>query len=97
MNWLTHRVLAGAAMLMAFVAIGLTVTSDFHRDRLDLARHTLMAAAIPLVLSALIALRLRKREWRDRPEKARRLALIPYATALTWAVLLVPILGLTFD
>ncbi len=97
MNWLSYRVLAGVAMSMALVAIGLMITSDLHQDRLRLGWHLLVAGEIPLLLAALVALRLRMREWRDRPDKARRLALLPAATWLVGAALLVPILMLAFD
>ena len=76
-------------MSMTLAAIVLTVTSDFHRDRMNLAWHVLVASGLLLTLSALLALRLRSEEWRDRPDKACRLKLMPFATASTWLSLAV--------
>ena len=97
MNWPTYRLLAGTAILMALAAIGLMITSDFHEARLHLGWQVLVAGMIPLPLAALMAIRLRQREWRDQPEKAQRLALLPAANWLVWAALLVTVLMLVFD
>ena len=88
MNWLSVRILAIAGMLTSLTAIALTVTSGFDRGRLDRAWHVLVASGLPLTLACLMALRLRGQEWRDLPDKARRLRLIPAMTALTWLSLL---------
>ena len=88
MNWLSVRILAIAGMLTSLTAIALTVTSGFDRGRLDRAWHVLVASGLPPLLACLMALRLRSQEWRDRPDKARRLRLITAMTALTWLSLL---------
>lgn len=90
MNWTSVRILAVAAPVFAFMAIGMLILGDDYPGWASLSRSILVIGVLILGTAALLALRLRAREWRDRPEKALRLkigkVLVPVLVALMFAV-----------
>ena len=90
MNWTLVRILALVAPVFAVVAIGMLVLADGHAGWASLSRSILVIGVLILGTAALLALRLRTKEWRDRPEKALRLklgrVLVPVLVALMFVV-----------
>lgn len=92
-SWTLVRVLAIAGPALAFVAIAMLVMSDGHPGWAELSFDVQLTGGLFLVLAALLALRLRAGEWRDRPDKARKLK-IGKVFALVLVAMTFTILGL---